>query len=104
MPAAPAAFKWDSTLYCAAGGQRHGAVLHARRTGRLLASTGMSSDGQVCVWDWHSGSLLGKQHTRALGVTACFTEDGSCVVTAGKEHFKVSSCASTGWSAPGQYE
>ena len=58
-----------------------------------MVTTGAAQDGHMCVWDWKAGTLLARQPLHASGsggsVAACFTEDGACVVTAGKEHFKV---------------
>ena len=60
--------------------------------GKLLASTGCSSDGHMCIWDRRGGALLARQPLLAGSLGACFTEDGSSVITTGKEHFKVRLC------------
>lgn len=56
----------------------------------MLVSTGCSDDGHMGVWDWRAGLLLARQPLHASGsIRACFTEDGSCLISTGKEHFKV---------------
>ena len=51
------------------------------------------------VWDWRAGLLLARQPLLVSGgIRACFTEDGSCLISTGKEHFKVGEGAvSTTW-------
>lgn len=76
--------------------------------GKLMASTGASYDGHLCVWEWRSGVQLARQPLNAVGggsgaggsgggLSACFTEDGSCIVTSGKEHFKVRMAWTNSW-------
>ena len=65
-------------------------ISHAPSPGKMLVSTGCSEDGHMGVWDWRTGLLLARQPLLAGGgIRACFTEDGSCLISTGKEHFKV---------------
>ena len=58
--------------------------------GKMLVSTGCPEDGHMAIWDWRAGLLLARQPLLAGGtIRACFTEDGSCLISTGKEHFKV---------------
>ena len=59
--------------------------------GKLLLSCGASYDGQLCLWEWSSGLLLGKQHTQCEVQCAAVSEDGTSVISLGKDggQFKV---------------
>jgi hypothetical protein len=58
-------------------------------TGRLLASVGSSYDGQLSVWDWAAGTQLARVSAQTELRSVSFTEDGSALVTVGKDHLKV---------------
>ena len=65
--------------------------VYKRSTGKFIASTGSSRDGHLCIWDWRGSAMLSRQPVHASCCLAvCFTEDGSSVITTGKEHFKAS--------------
>lgn len=53
----------------------------------LLASLGLH-DSTLQVYDVRTGQVLVKHNLKSSGIRACFTEDGSSVVTCGKGHFK----------------
>eukprot|EP00798_Chlamydomonas_sp_ICE-L_P028655 gene28655-31826_t len=62
--------------------------------GKLLASTGLSHDGQLCLWDWQHGTLLAKQHTQAKFTPRLHEDSAPChnsasIATVGKELFKL---------------
>ncbi|XP_073388817.1 uncharacterized protein [Physcomitrium patens] len=59
--------------------------------GKHLVSVGVPSDGQVCLWDWRSGTLLAKSRASTTSQPACalqFASDGSFFVTGGVKHLK----------------
>lgn len=58
--------------------------------GKYLATTGIAYDGQVCIWNYQTGSLLCKQHMQAEVSSVCFTEDSNSVIVVGKQLVKVS--------------
>ncbi|GFH15832.1 uncharacterized protein HaLaN_12139 [Haematococcus lacustris] len=88
----PAAVVWE-----ASNGRQLAALRHHKHgvnrvswspDGRLLATTGAHYDAQLCLWDWQNGTLLAKVSAQVEVHNLCWTEDGTALVSAGKEHLK----------------
>nr|XP_043622412.1 mitogen-activated protein kinase-binding protein 1 [Erigeron canadensis] len=92
----PAIVVWSSATLAPIAelkGHRYGVACTAfSPDGKHLVSVGTPQDGNLCLWDWRSGSLFKKLKTCSPFSdvsSVSFSADASSILTAGKRHIKI---------------